>query len=564
MRKRVTNHGLTARAIAGSHVVLLSMNMDKSDCNGLRGFGIHRTDHTENEAYWLQGMKTFKETDPGLAPGAKFSTRNQPIQDFSWADYSAKPGHDYTYKVLALKGPPNKLEPFAEVSVRVKTESPECGDHDVYFNRGAAASQEYARRFGNRVPGSKGGEDDPAWAWLSRGAHEAILEFIGQAKKGWGLRVGAYEFRLPSVLNALHEAHARGADVRILYDAGHDFPRDENRAQADKANIKSLCDERVPKPQALSHNKFIVLLKGKKAVEVLTGSTNFSDGGVFGQSNVVHVVEEPKVAEAYLAYWEQLQGNPERKVLAPDLTVTHPLPEETPPKGTMTIFSPRESLDALDYYGRLAAGANDALFMTFAFGMHDVFKAVYRTGKAGLRYALFETLLGPGVRKEKRAEALKEMIDLRRMPENRFAVGSKIEMNQFDNWVAEKLTGLNQHVKYIHTKYMLIDPLGNDPIIVTGSANFSAASTNKNDENMLIIRGNKRAADVYLGEFMRLWDHYAFREWAQKKRAREIALVKAGKKKPGPEPWYLDSTDAWWKRFFANTDLSRHREYFAG
>ena len=44
--------------------------------------------------------------------------------------------------------------------------------------------------------------------------------------------------------------------------------------------------------------------------------------------------------------------------------------------------------------------------------------------------------------------------------------------------------------------------------VITGSANFSNASTEDNDENMLIIRGNKRVADIYLGEFMRLFNHF--------------------------------------------------------
>jgi phosphatidylserine/phosphatidylglycerophosphate/cardiolipin synthase-like enzyme len=65
-------------------------------------------------------------------------------------------------------------------------------------------------------------------------------------------------------------------------------------------------------------------------------------------------------------------------------------------------------------------------------------------------------------------------------------------------------TGLNSHVRYIHNQFMLIDPLSDDPIVIGGSANSSAASTEDNDENMLVIRGNRRAAGIYLGEFMRL------------------------------------------------------------
>ena len=59
---------------------------------------------------------------------------------------------------------------------------------------------------------------------------------------------------------------------------------------------------------------------------------------------------------------------------------------------------------------------------------------------------------------------------------------------------------------------MLADPLSDNPVVVTGSANFSEASTETNDENMLVIEDNKRVADIYLGEYMRLYSHYAFRE----------------------------------------------------
>ncbi|MEO5905466.1 MAG: phospholipase D-like domain-containing protein, partial [Saprospiraceae bacterium] len=67
------------------------------------------------------------------------------------------------------------------------------------------------------------------------------------------------------------------------------------------------------------------------------------------------------------------------------------------------------------------------------------------------------------------------------------------------------------HVSYIHSKFLLVDPLSNDPVVITGSANFSADSTNRNDENMLIIRGDKRVADIYFTEFNRLFHHYYFR-----------------------------------------------------
>src|SRR5262249_39920558 len=72
--------------------------------------------------------------------------------------------------------------------------------------------------------------------------------------------------------------------------------------------------------------------------------------------------------------------------------------------------------------------------------------------------------------------------------------------------------GVATNVAYVHTKFLLHDPLGLDPIVVTGSANFSESSTKQgSDENMVWIRGNLRAADIYFTEFNRLFYHYYFR-----------------------------------------------------
>jgi len=135
------------------------------------------------------------------------------------------------------------------------------------------------------------------------------------------------------------------------------------------------------------------------------------------------------------------------------------------------------------------------------------------------------------------------------MPENVFAVGDFIRTNKFDGWVKEKLSGLNKNVNFVHNKFMLVDPLTEDPIVIAGSANFSDASTTDNDENMIIVRGNKRIADIYLGEFMRLFSHHSFRE----------SLKWRG---PGEPPKPLLVGD-WWKDSFGNTPRSSRRKYFA-
>jgi phosphatidylserine/phosphatidylglycerophosphate/cardiolipin synthase-like enzyme len=85
------------------------------------------------------------------------------------------------------------------------------------------------------------------------------------------------------------------------------------------------------------------------------------------------------------------------------------------------------------------------------------------------------------------------------------AIGNNIALNSFDRWLKERSKLSNEvNVRFVHTKYMLVDPLGPHPVVVTGSANFSRASTDTNDENMIVIRDDPRVADIYLGEFMRL------------------------------------------------------------
>jgi phosphatidylserine/phosphatidylglycerophosphate/cardiolipin synthase-like enzyme len=195
--------------------------------------------------------------------------------------------------------------------------------------------------------------------------------------------------------------------------------------------------------------------------------------------------------------------------------------------------------------------AKDALFMTFAFGVNDVFVDVYKNSKASFRLALLETKTRV-FKKDQIAEqkaAVKAVQDLRNMPENVFAIGSFITTSEFDGWVKERLTGLNKNVRYVHNKFMLIDPLSEDPIVVVGSANFSDASTTNNDENMLVIRGSKRIADIYLGEYMRLFSHFSFRE----------SLVWRNDDDP-PKPL---RTDDWWSDQFGDTPRSARRQYFA-
>src|ERR671930_981527 len=201
MRKKRTGTGITVNAIAGTHVVLLGFDLASTKRRGCLGFAIQREDHSEDERYWMTGMKTFKATDPGLGPGGQASSRDHPFQSFQWADYSAKPEPDYTFTVVPLYGTPTHLTEGNDVSVRIATEPAFGKRQSVFFNRGAVASQEYARRFLDQPPDKVG---EPAFRWLSRGLFEAFLTFTERAKrKSYGLYGAVYDFEWPAAVHGM-------------------------------------------------------------------------------------------------------------------------------------------------------------------------------------------------------------------------------------------------------------------------------------------------------------------------------------------------------------------------
>jgi len=106
-------------------------------------------------------------------------------------------------------------------------------------------------------------------------------------------------------------------------------------------------------------------------------------------------------------------------------------------------------------------------------------------------------------------------------------------------------------VFFVHTKFLLIDPLSDDPLVCSGSANFSSGSLLQNDENMLLIRGNTRVADIYMTEFDRIFRHFYFRDIAN-----ELAAAKTS---DDAKAIFLDETGAWSDSYFKAGTLKSNR-----
>jgi hypothetical protein len=559
MRVLEVGQTMKVRAIAGLHVVVLVWDFvdgQSAKRKRLLGFAIERSELKGAqviERYFLRGIKRFKDKDQGVPAGTGLPTSEHPVQSFEWGDYTAKPGTTYQYRVVPMYGKAKLLEQddAASITVEVTTEaevqSAPAGQvkHDVYFNRGVAASQYYALKFKQTKPDENQPESEQM-RWLSRGLYEALTGFIARAAgadaKTYSLRAMLYEFRYLPILKAFKAASKAGADVDVRFDDDED---ELNRKAVAQAGIEGISAPQRIRPGTLRHNKFIVLLRNGKPVAVWTGSTNITANGIFGHSNVGHVVWDREIAQAFLDYWTRLaEPDVTQAPLRKANVEVEPTPEigELPPADrVMTLFSPRDKSNStltLDWYASLMGSAERIVCMTFPFNLLEQFAEVFTRSDKTLRFGLFEKDPGKAFKARLKNAPLTTIAYGKTVR----AGGSKVEGTDLTddamvNFIGEQLSGFSRNVNYIHTKYMLVDPLGDDPIVLTGSANFSKASQQENDENMLVIRGDQRVADIYFGEFYRLFNHLYVRSLIASAGVNTSNKPDAGYLKETAEEW---------------------------
>src|SRR5262249_47283030 len=63
----------------------------------------------------------------------------------------------------------------------------------------------------------------------------------------------------------------------------------------------------------------------------------------------------------------------------------------------------------------------------------------------------------------------------------------------------------------VHSKVIVIDANGKNPVVITGSHNFSKSASTKNDENLVIVRGDSALAQAYAVNIQSVCDNYHFR-----------------------------------------------------
>ena len=573
-----TERGFEAKAISGIHTILVALNCPDASRKGLKGFAFEREMVGPNSKgpKFLRSQKVFKSVVPdpknahdpnNPSKPAAFYTDKFPVQSFLWGDYAAAP-NKYRFRILPMFGTPGALttDPKDEIRLEITTETEwEPGEtHGVWFNRGAIAGQKFAEEFGNKPPAGhqQPGRPDGQMA-LARparglpGIHQRDQAGRRAARRGLRVHLCADP---QSVQGPDRQGHRRADRL-----SRHRKLGGSNEKPMEAAGLP-INDQKITYRRSktkIPHNKFIVRLKnGTDPVEVWTGSTNFTPSGFLGQTNVGHRVADAETARQYFEFWKLVKTDPDIKTLRAALATLTPDPAEViKEKSVARLFSPRAKSEMLGWYGRRMLNAANSVWFTAAFGISKELVEPIAQKRNQMRFVLMEKPTTQDQKKTLTTDFNRVILSygvplgqIYRMKDGKPTSRMPIKEFELDKWFfkEEHFRPKNDgFVFFVHTKFLLIDPLSDDPLVCSGSANFSSGSLLQNDENMLLVRGNTRVADIYMTEFDRIFRHFYFRDIAN-----ELAAAKTS---DDAKAIFLDETDAWSDSYFKAGTLKSNR-----
>jgi len=132
------------------------------------------------------------------------------------------------------------------------------------------------------------------------GAEALILKHIGGAKSA--IRVAAFAFSSPAIVDALVAARKRAVDVQLVVDHEHNVaadPKGIGRKALDTL-VQAGAVARTNNHYRIHHDKFIVVDNR----DVQTGSYNYAVSANRNSENVLVIRNDPALAAKYLAHWE--------------------------------------------------------------------------------------------------------------------------------------------------------------------------------------------------------------------------------------------------------------------
>lgn len=276
------------------------------------------------------------------------------------------------------------------------------------------------------------------------------------------------------IVTALNNAYTRGVQVRYITSSNA-----LNTALSGLNSNIPVLERNSTLTSNVMHNKFVIADNSA----LLTGSMNFGNGSMFDDFNNVVIVNDANLCQTYTTEFEEMWGgngaqpNLANSKFGPDKTdnTTHNFTIGT--TAVESYFSPTDNTTQ-----KIIDAINSADFTldvaTFTFTNNDLGDAVIAAKNRG--------------------------VAVRVIMENESYIGS-----EFNGLVAAGIPTIShQSVPYdFHHKYCIIDGAvsASDPIVVTGSHNWTNSAEDEYDENTLIIH-DEIIAGQYLEEYGQRWN----------------------------------------------------------
>jgi len=298
----------------------------------------------------------------------------------------------------------------------------------------------------------------------------AVVAYIESAERT--LDVCIYDLDLPEFADAFLAAHDRGVKVRIILakeNAAKAYPVIEQLKTMKDLGILTLADNR----SGLMHNKFMIA----DGIRVWTGSYNLTRNCSRFNDNHAIILESPELAVNYEREWTEIsEGRHGRRYASPT-----PHPRVT--VGNVEIqnlFTPEDDVRSA-IVSVIDNAKTEVAILAFSFTDTAMVEAVGRAVKRGVRVII---VLDSGMANHPTAKTR----ELR-------ATGASVRLSP----------GILLHHKVV---------VADKESVVLGSANFSSAAFDKNDENVLIIHSTAFAAAM-LREAQRCWraEPYSITKW---------------------------------------------------
>jgi phosphatidylserine/phosphatidylglycerophosphate/cardiolipin synthase-like enzyme len=309
------------------------------------------------------------------------------------------------------------------------------------------------------------------------------------------LEIAVMGFNREEVVDAVVRAHDRGVKVRIVGDSDHLY----------NSGYQTALDRHIPlvtgNAAHIMHDKFLI----SDRRFLFAGTANWTDTDLRRNSNNFILIDSPPVALDFLDEFEQLfSGRFGYLKTEIDNGRTYTVGDTE----VEVWFSPNE-----DAMGRILeyvdAAKESVRFTIFAFTKDQVGSSFIRKQE---QFALWDAADGIDVAttdfRDRRSVA--GVIDQSQLHSNGqyhevfrlLGAGIPLKMDGNDN--SRHPGDYQAGGGRLHSKTMVIDAEGQDPVVITGSFNWSASATVSNDEFLLILKG-PRVAKAYDDYFNLLW-----------------------------------------------------------